>query len=111
MSQESGITLYTTQTPNGIKISITLEEIGYVQFSSCCHFISSLHFLTVCIVCLFMRLFRGLPVRPCTSITFASSTPPALFHVSCILLLDQEVRGQWMYDEELEAFISLLFGL
>jgi hypothetical protein len=30
-SQNSDITLYTTQTPNGIKISITLEELGYVQ--------------------------------------------------------------------------------
>lgn len=29
-SQNSDITLYTTQTPNGIKISITLEELGYV---------------------------------------------------------------------------------
>ncbi|CAE7012908.1 hypothetical protein PTNB73_00908 [Pyrenophora teres f. teres] len=28
MSQNSDITLYTTQTPNGIKISITLEELG-----------------------------------------------------------------------------------
>ncbi|KAF1936706.1 glutathione S-transferase II [Clathrospora elynae] len=28
MSQKSDITLYTTQTPNGIKISITLEELG-----------------------------------------------------------------------------------
>jgi glutathione S-transferase len=28
MSQQSDITLYTTQTPNGIKISITLEELG-----------------------------------------------------------------------------------
>ncbi|XPS81309.1 Glutathione transferase [Ascochyta lentis] len=27
-SQESDIVLYTTQTPNGIKISITLEELG-----------------------------------------------------------------------------------
>lgn len=27
-SQEPSITLYTTQTPNGIKISITLEELG-----------------------------------------------------------------------------------
>lgn len=27
-SQEPNITLYTTQTPNGIKISITLEELG-----------------------------------------------------------------------------------
>ncbi|KAF1958398.1 glutathione S-transferase [Byssothecium circinans] len=27
-SQKSNITLYTTQTPNGIKISITLEELG-----------------------------------------------------------------------------------
>jgi glutathione S-transferase len=27
-SQDSNITLYTTQTPNGIKISITLEELG-----------------------------------------------------------------------------------
>lgn len=30
-SQKSDITLYTTQTPNGIKISITLEELGYVS--------------------------------------------------------------------------------
>jgi len=30
-SQKSDITLYTTQTPNGIKISITLEELGYVH--------------------------------------------------------------------------------
>lgn len=28
MSQQSDINLYTTQTPNGIKISITLEELG-----------------------------------------------------------------------------------
>lgn len=28
MSQPN-ITLYTTQTPNGIKISIALEELGY----------------------------------------------------------------------------------
>lgn len=28
MSSEPSITLYTTQTPNGIKISITLEELG-----------------------------------------------------------------------------------
>ncbi|KAG9203770.1 hypothetical protein G6514_002385 [Epicoccum nigrum] len=28
MSQDSDIVLYTTQTPNGIKISITLEELG-----------------------------------------------------------------------------------
>ncbi len=34
MSQEPDITLYTTQTPNGIKISITLEELGYVQETS-----------------------------------------------------------------------------
>jgi hypothetical protein len=27
-SEEPNITLYTTQTPNGIKISITLEELG-----------------------------------------------------------------------------------
>jgi hypothetical protein len=32
-SQGSDITLYTTQTPNGIKISITLEELGYVHMS------------------------------------------------------------------------------
>jgi glutathione S-transferase len=31
MSQPN-ITLYTTQTPNGIKISIALEELGYVSF-------------------------------------------------------------------------------
>jgi hypothetical protein len=30
MSQTPDITLYTTQTPNGIKVSITLEELGYV---------------------------------------------------------------------------------
>lgn len=28
------ITLYTTQTPNGIKISITLEELGYSRLNS-----------------------------------------------------------------------------
>ncbi|KAK3055524.1 Glutathione S-transferase 2 [Extremus antarcticus] len=28
MSSDSNIKLYTTQTPNGIKISITLEELG-----------------------------------------------------------------------------------
>ena len=28
------INLYTTQTPNGIKISITLEELGYGYESS-----------------------------------------------------------------------------
>jgi glutathione S-transferase len=27
-SQEPNITLYTVQTPNGVKISITLEELG-----------------------------------------------------------------------------------
>jgi len=32
MSQQSDINLYTTQTPNGIKVSITLEELGYVPF-------------------------------------------------------------------------------
>jgi hypothetical protein len=31
---KSDITLYTAQTPNGIKISILLEELGYVQFLS-----------------------------------------------------------------------------
>ena len=31
MSQQSDINLYTTQTPNGIKVSITLEELGYVS--------------------------------------------------------------------------------
>jgi hypothetical protein len=31
MSQPN-ITLYTTQTPNGIKISIALEELGYVNY-------------------------------------------------------------------------------
>jgi len=31
-SQESDIVLYTAQTPNGIKISITLEELGYYAF-------------------------------------------------------------------------------
>jgi hypothetical protein len=30
-AQNSDITLYTTQTPNGIKISITLEELGYAN--------------------------------------------------------------------------------
>lgn len=28
------ITLYTAQTPNGIKISIALEELGYVVSTS-----------------------------------------------------------------------------
>ncbi|KAL6704074.1 hypothetical protein ACN47E_008737 [Coniothyrium glycines] len=28
MSSTPDITLYTTQTPNGIKVSITLEELG-----------------------------------------------------------------------------------
>lgn len=32
MSQPN-ITLYTTQTPNGIKISIALEELGYADYS------------------------------------------------------------------------------
>lgn len=30
MPKQPDITLYTTQTPNGIKISIALEELGYV---------------------------------------------------------------------------------
>ena len=30
MSNRPDITLYTAQTPNGIKISIALEELGYV---------------------------------------------------------------------------------
>ena len=30
----SDINLYTAQTPNGIKISITLEELGYEIFPS-----------------------------------------------------------------------------
>jgi glutathione S-transferase len=30
MANRPDITLYTTQTPNGIKISIALEELGYV---------------------------------------------------------------------------------
>lgn len=29
---QPNITLYTTQTPNGIKISIALEELGYSNF-------------------------------------------------------------------------------
>lgn len=29
---QPNITLYTTQTPNGIKISIALEELGYSSF-------------------------------------------------------------------------------
>jgi len=33
MASESDIHLYTTQTPNGIKISITLEELGLVLSS------------------------------------------------------------------------------
>lgn len=33
MSQPN-ITLYTTQTPNGIKISIALEELGYADDSN-----------------------------------------------------------------------------
>lgn len=28
-AQSPDITLYTSQTPNGIKVSITLEELGY----------------------------------------------------------------------------------
>lgn len=31
MAPQSDITLYTTQTPNGIKISILLEELGCVH--------------------------------------------------------------------------------
>jgi hypothetical protein len=31
-SQGSDIVLYTAQTPNGVKISITLEELGYWTF-------------------------------------------------------------------------------
>jgi len=34
-SQGSDIVLYTAQTPNGIKISITLEELGYHTFLKC----------------------------------------------------------------------------
>lgn len=30
MANRPDITLYTAQTPNGIKISIALEELGYV---------------------------------------------------------------------------------
>ena len=30
MANQPDITLYTAQTPNGIKISIALEELGYV---------------------------------------------------------------------------------
>lgn len=30
MASRPDITLYTAQTPNGIKISIALEELGYV---------------------------------------------------------------------------------
>jgi glutathione S-transferase len=33
MANRPDITLYTTQTPNGIKISIALEELGYVFLS------------------------------------------------------------------------------
>lgn len=32
------ITLYTTQTPNGIKISIALEELGYVYSPTVLYF-------------------------------------------------------------------------
>lgn len=31
MANRPDITLYTAQTPNGIKISIALEELGYVS--------------------------------------------------------------------------------
>ena len=31
MANQPDITLYTAQTPNGIKISIALEELGYVS--------------------------------------------------------------------------------
>lgn len=31
-SQHPNITLYTAQTPNGIKVSIALEELGYAVF-------------------------------------------------------------------------------
>ena len=31
MANQPDITLYTAQTPNGIKISIALEELGYVH--------------------------------------------------------------------------------
>lgn len=32
MANQPDITLYTAQTPNGIKISIALEELGYVPY-------------------------------------------------------------------------------
>jgi hypothetical protein len=35
MSSEPDIHLYTAGTPNGIKISITLEELGYAISSPC----------------------------------------------------------------------------
>jgi hypothetical protein len=44
-SHNSDITLYTTQTPNGIKISITLEELGYV---SCASFFNTKTTKTLC---------------------------------------------------------------
>jgi glutathione S-transferase len=37
MSNRPDITLYTAQTPNGIKISIALEELGYVAASTQTH--------------------------------------------------------------------------
>lgn len=32
MAARPNITLYTAQTPNGIKISIALEELGYAPY-------------------------------------------------------------------------------
>ena len=42
------INLYTSQTPNGIKISITLEELGYTLFPSA-------------LILIFLSLIRALP--------------------------------------------------
>lgn len=46
IEKSPNINLYTTQTPNGIKISITLEELGFAPFvSSEPHTLSSRHIL------------------------------------------------------------------
>jgi glutathione S-transferase len=44
MSQPN-ITLYTAQTPNGIKISMALEELGYSSFVSALKLVLTCHSL------------------------------------------------------------------
>ena len=39
------ITLYTAQTPNGIKISMALEELGYSSFISALKLVLTCHSL------------------------------------------------------------------